>query len=68
MALITPSTESRHQILNIESSSGEERFSQAECHARVVGPLAGFEIERATACDVCYMRLAVPGREFQCRP
>jgi hypothetical protein len=62
-----PPAEPLHQIALIQVIAGKERIGQAECHCRVIGPLARFQPKRTAAYHVDYWLLRVAYRKFQRR-
>ena len=52
VAFLPPADVSFHLIFRIESLAFNQAFGKAEGHGGVVGPLAGFEVERAATDHV----------------
>ena len=56
-----------HQVPDIEQAAFQQRFREAEGHARIVGPFPGGEAERAPAHEVGNRWLCVPPGELERR-
>ena len=67
VAIPPPLDEAVHQVPAVERLGGPQTVGEGQRHGRVVGPVAGRQLERAAARHVLQARLRIPGPEFERR-
>ena len=60
-----PSAVTIHLIFGVEAAPLDEALRETQSHGSVVGPFAGFEIERTAADNIRYWFKSASGFEFQ---